>query len=130
MYYISELSADDIQQVKRYGKPPGKRTGHYGRHCRQTLGIWSRRAHIYDVTFPGRERKRPGRVDVTIPAVVAHEVWDEANRKDNSMQDRVNTMLANNGMPDNYITHPVVQAHHTADDPVMPYGIFMGGVPW
>jgi hypothetical protein len=130
MFYAGRLNADGITKCSKFGLGPNYPSGRYGRVCHKTLGIWRSRNYMYDITFPGRERKRIGREPITIPVVAAHEVVDKAFRDDATVRAKLQEKIAKKELPECYFTHPVVRDHGTIDNPIFPMACFIDGVPY
>ena len=58
MYYAGQFDASAARKCKGLGMKPNRKSGHYGRTCREKLGIWTDSEFTYDLTFPGREKER------------------------------------------------------------------------
>ena len=123
MYWSAEAG---MEEARKYAKAPGGKTGHYSRHCNETLQVFKQRDKLYIVEVIGKGAE--GRGPIPLLTLPPHEAIDEFARRSPDYSLRVQEKSESNEFPPAYYLHPAVIEHGAGN--VAPLGVFVDGVAY
>jgi hypothetical protein len=141
LYYSSSLPATFFCQLlywaakfgmpgvaKKYGLPPGRRSGSYQEHLDNVLDFKGKKQNLYKCEAPGLPSGGVSRGPVTFTSKPGHESLNE-EFDDPSFSVRLRECLDNpSELPPCYDAHPTVLRH--AGESVAPVAMYMDGVAY
>ena len=121
-----------IAEARPYGLHPDSPSGHFMRHVRKKLPLFSAEsaAKLYNVDMPSYSREKLGRSKHDLWVRLPHEaVADDVARHPHIMED-LTDMVNNGDLPRAYYENPIVRELSTPESPILPLGVFVDGVPY
>ena len=106
--------------------PAGKQTGKYARKVGRKGGRDLDRKKLYMLGMPSYDKASIARSVRRLPVFAPHDLVEDLV-DDKVVADLKDTILRE-GLPPNYLNHPVVQSH--PDELVLPLNLYLDGVPY
>jgi hypothetical protein len=117
-----------VEKAKPLGLRPGSPSGHYQRKLSAVLGRDADVESMYSLDIPTHSRTSMSRVVRSLPVLVPHELVDRDASP--ALRTQLREAIDHDELPPAYFHHPVVVAHGSMDDPVLPLSIYLDGVPY